>query len=125
MSLIQCNLQGLTVDQLVQRFIEIGIAQDQAERYENYDEYNRLYALMTAVDNELRARGNDARLALLKLYDHANMQVRLKAAIYTLPVAPKAARDAIEAISLSNDFPQAGDAGILLQSYDEGRYNPT
>jgi hypothetical protein len=125
MSLIQCNLQGLTVDQLVQRFIEIGIAQDQAERYENYDEYNRLYALMTAVDNELRARGNDARLVLLKLYDHPNMQVRLKAAIYTLPVAPKVARDAMEAISVSKHFPQAGDAGILLQSYDEGRYNPT
>jgi hypothetical protein len=125
MNNIQSKLKEMTVDQLLESFAKIGIEQDKAMLYDQHTKYNRLYGQMGMVSDELRARGKNARLALLKLYEHPNVQVRLKAAVHTLAVAPKAARDAIEAISLSNDFPQAGDAGILLQSYDEGRYNPT
>jgi hypothetical protein len=45
---------------------------------------------MDDVDQELRRRGLKARLALLKLFDHSNMQVRLEAAKCSLGVAPEA-----------------------------------
>ena len=47
---------------------------------------------MAGVANELKARDGDQRTALMTLYDYPNMQVRLKAAIHTLAVAPTAAR---------------------------------
>jgi hypothetical protein len=58
--------------------------------------FNRLFDQMHAVDIELRARGLAARLALLRLFDHPNMQVRLQAAKWSLGVAPDAARQVIE-----------------------------
>jgi hypothetical protein len=70
----------MTVDQLVDRFADIGVAQDQALLYDEIGKFNRLFDQMHAVDNELRARGLAARLALLRLFDHPNMQVRLEAA---------------------------------------------
>jgi hypothetical protein len=79
---------------------------------------------MTAVDEELRARGREARLALLTLYDHPNMQVRVKAAIKTLGVAPEAARKVLEAIRASKWQPQAMDAGMILRGLDDGEYKP-
>ncbi|MGH6812855.1 MAG: DUF2019 domain-containing protein, partial [Methylocella sp.] len=102
------KLEYLTVDQLVARFAEIGIAQDQAELMGEIGKVNRLFGQMNEVDQELRRRGLEARLALLRLFNHPNMQVRLQAAKWSLGVAPEAARKVIESISESNWFPQAG-----------------
>jgi Domain of unknown function (DUF2019) len=98
----QINLKAMTVDELVDRFAEIGIAQDTAELMGEISKFNKLYRQMKDVDTELRARGEDARRALLRLYSHPNMQVRLQAAKKTLGVAPEAARQLIETISESN-----------------------
>lgn len=73
----------------VDRFAEIGIAQDQALLYDEHKKFNRLFSEMNDVDQELRRRGLQARLALLKLFDHPNMQVRLKAAKRTLELRRK------------------------------------
>lgn len=73
---------------------------------------------MEEVDKELRRRGPEATLALVQLFDHPNMQVRLQAAKWSLGVAPEAARQVIESISESNWFPQAGDAGMTLSNRD-------
>jgi len=69
--------------------------------------FNRLYRQMDATEKELRRRGREARLALLRLYDHPNMQVRLNAAKRTLGIAPDAARRVLQAISDSKWQPQA------------------
>lgn len=118
------KLQELTINELVGRFVDLGIAQDKAELYGEISKYNRLFKEMTAVDEELRARGREARLALLALYDHPNMQVRVKAAIKTLGVAPEAARKVLEAIRASKWQPQAMDAGMTLRGLDSGQYKP-
>jgi hypothetical protein len=120
----QADLKSITVDQLVDRFAEIGIAQDQALLYDEYKRFNRLFNQMNDVDQELRRRGLQARLALLRLFDHPNMQVRLQAAKWSLGVAPEAARQVIESISESNWFPQAGDAGMTLSNLDSGVFKP-
>lgn len=79
---------------------------------------------MMAIDKELRKRGRDARLALLKLYHHPNMQVRLWAATLTLAVAPIEAREVIDAIARSGRMPQAAEARGTLRNLDTGFYKP-
>jgi hypothetical protein len=76
----QADLKLMTLDQLIDRFAEIGIAQDHALLYDEYKEFRRLFSQINDVDSELRRRGLSASLALLRLFDHSNMQVRLKAA---------------------------------------------
>jgi hypothetical protein len=118
------KLEDMTVDQLVDRFAEIGIAQDQALLRDEDKKFKRLFNQMIDVEQELRIRGLQARLALLRLFDHPNMQVRLEAAKGSLGVAPEAARQVIESISESNWFPQAGDAGMTLSKLDSGFFKP-
>jgi len=121
---MKTTLNGRTVDQLVDRFAEIGVAQDRAELRGEISKFNKLYAEMKEVDIDLRARGERARRALLRLYGHPNMQVRLQAAKKTLAVAPHLARQVIESISESNWFPQAGEAGMTLRNLDSGIFKP-
>jgi hypothetical protein len=114
----------MTVDQLILRFAEIGIAQDQALLYDEYSKFNRLYDHLEDTEKELRRRGGTARLAVVELYSHPNMQVRLNAAIRTLAVAPDAARKMLQWIYDSKSHPQAGDAGMMLSGLDDGSYTP-
>jgi hypothetical protein len=118
------KLEQMTTDQLVTRFAEIGIAQDQAELMGEIGKFNSLYRQMDATEKELRRRGQAARLALLRLYEHPNMQVRLNAAKRTLGVAPESARKVIQAIYDSKWYPQAGDAGMTLSNLDRGIFKP-
>jgi hypothetical protein len=120
----RADLKSMTVDELVDRFAEIGIAQDTAELMGEISKFNKLYRQMKDVDTELRARGEDARRTLLRLYNRPNIQVRLQAATRTLAVAPEAARQVIESISESNWFPQAGEAGMTLWNLDRGVFKP-
>ncbi len=117
-------LEKLTVDQLVDRFTEIGIAQDKAELMGEVGKFNRLFDQMHLVDIELRARGLAARQALLRLFDHQNMQVRLQAAKWSLAIAPEAARRVIEEIKNSHWFPQALEAGMTLRNLEAGVFKP-
>lgn len=130
------NLGVLSTDQLLNRFTEIGIAQERAidnltlrlwdSQGEDQDtsEIDRLFVDMKAIDEELRKRGRHARLALTQLFNHRNIQVRLSAAKLTLGVAPLEARKVIEEISQSKIYPQAGDAGMTLDNLDSGFFKP-
>ena len=87
-------------------------------------EFNRLYGQMDAVKKELKSRPGDQRRALLTLYDHPNIQVRLTAAEGTLAVAPEAAQRIASKHQDSREYPQAADAGILWD-LDRGIFKPT
>jgi hypothetical protein len=99
--------------------------QDEALLGNEIKKFNHLYSQMDAVADELKSRPGDQRRLLLSLYDHPNAQVRLKAAVRTLAVAPEAARSLIEAIAASREYPQAGDAGMTLDALDRGIFKPT
>jgi hypothetical protein len=116
--------EDATVGQLVGRFAEIGVAQDQALLYDEHRKFSRLYSQMDEIDKELQRRGLEARLALVQLFNHPNMQVRLQAAKWSLGVAPEAARKVIQAIYDSKWYPQAGDAGMTLWNLDRGVFTP-
>jgi hypothetical protein len=119
------QLTEMTVADLVERFAQIGVAQDQALLSGDIGKFNRLFDRMGDVSNELKSRQGDQRRALMVLYNYPNMQVRLKAAKHTLAVAPVEARRQIETIAASNWMPQAGDAGMSLWNLDRGVYKPT
>lgn len=119
----QKNLQSLTVDELVKQFVLVTLAQDEAD--EDLPRFEQLFAQMEEIKNELKNRPGDQRRALVNLYSHPNMQVRLKAAKATLATSPAAARTELEAIANSGVFPQAGEAGMSMWNIDRGIFKPT
>lgn len=112
------NLNILSVEKLVDRFAEIGVLQDDALLDQDIQRYNDLFKKMQDVVAELKSRPGDQRSALLALYQHANRQVRVRAANNTIDVAPIAARKLLKDISESGWQPQAGDAGMSLWMLD-------
>jgi hypothetical protein len=118
------KLENMTIDELLERFAELGVGQAEALLDDDFAKYNKLYGQMSDVNNELRARGTEARLALLRLFDHPNTQVRVRAAAKSLAVAPAQARKLLEEVAASQDFPQAGDAGMLISGLDDGTFRP-
>ena len=119
------SLEDMTVEQLVERFREIALAQDEALLMDEIGKYNRLYDQMVVLKRELKEREGDGRSDLLPLLLHKNAQVRLKAAIATLSVDPQAARQALQDISDKNEYPQAMSARGMMKALDEGRYVPS
>jgi hypothetical protein len=119
------TLQDLSVDQLLERFTAIALQQDQALLMDEIARFNKLYDEMDAVKIELKRRPGDQRRALLALYDHPNIQVRLEAAVGTLAVEPAPARELLQTIASSREYPQAGDAGMTLVNLDRGIFKPT
>jgi hypothetical protein len=118
------NLGHLTANQLADRFAEIGVEQDHALLTNNFRKFNELFDQKEEVEAELRLRPGDERTALLGLYDHNNMQVRLNAAKATLAVAPERARSLLQSIVDSKYYPQAGDAGMCLWNIERGIFKP-
>jgi hypothetical protein len=119
------NLSAMTSEQLVQLFADLAVQQDAALLYRAQREVNRLYDKIERVKTELKSRPGDQRSALLALYNHKNMQVRVKAAKATLAIAPDAARALLEAIKASGWQPQALDAGMCLWNLETGVFKPS
>lgn len=118
-------LARMTEEQLVDRFADIALAQDEALLDDENAKYNRLYDKMEDVRQELKLRPGDQRRAILPLLQHENAQVRLKAALTTLAIAPEAARHALQIISDRHEYPQAIDARGMLRALESGTYIPS
>lgn len=118
-------LKDMSVDQLVERFTAVTLSQFQAELYDEFGKYNKLYREMTAIEQELKSRPGDQRAALIPLFDHQNPQVRLMAAQSTLTVVPAAARQTLQELWDHKEFPQAGDAMGTLRALERGDRKPT
>ena len=117
-------LPNLSVADLVDHFAAMAVEQDKALLYDEYTKFNRLFDRMEEVKAELKSRPGDQRSALLALFGHSNLQVRLKAAKATLAIAPWAARQMLERIQASGRQPHAGDAGMCLWNLDRGVFIP-
>ena len=114
----------MSTENLVDAFKNIALQQDQALIGDDITKYNRLYDEMEEVELALKRRGQDQRRALTSLFEHPNAQVRLKAALATLAVAPQAARRTLQIISDCNEYPEAADARGMLRALDEGTFKP-
>lgn len=118
------DLRHLTVAELVERFAATCVEQNKALFADDLAKFKRLFPQMVAVADELKDRPGDQRTALLALFDHRDMQVRLQAARMTLAVAPQAARQMLKLIYERRRQPQSGDAGMCLWALDEGIFVP-
>jgi hypothetical protein len=119
------ELDKATIDELVEHFITLCIAQDREILRGDVARANKLYDEIDAVKRELQLRPGDQRRSLIALYAHENMHVRLKAANATLAIVPSAARAALEDIKASNWQPQAAEASHSLWTLDRGIFKPT
>jgi hypothetical protein len=118
------KLQDMGTEELVNSFVNICLAQDEALLDDEVVKFNRLFDKMHAIVEELRARAGDQRRALLPLYKHSNLQVRLKAATNTFAVAPDEAQRLLRMIADSGEYPQAGEAGMTLVNIERGIFKP-
>ena len=121
---IDLRIEDASVQQLVARFIAIGIDQHDASRKYQTARYNRLFDQMTKIENELKSRENDKRRALLPLLEADDIHLRLKAAIALLAVAPEQARKVLMSIRDCSLLPYSMDASLMLMSLDNGFYVP-
>ena len=119
------RLSDLSIEELVEKFTEITLAQDDAIMRDENAKFNRLFKQMVDVEDELRSRDGDQRRTLMELYDPPNPQVRLAAINATLAVAPKRARRMLKILADSGAHPQAGDAGMALWALEKGISKPT
>jgi uncharacterized protein DUF2019 len=119
------QLKKMSVDELVGLFRQYGLEQDEAMLGEERAKVNRLVWKLKDVGDELKSREGDQRSALLSLYNHRNAQVRLHAIRATLALAPDIARQALEALANSKEYPTSGDAGMTIRALDQGIFKPT
>lgn len=89
----------MTEEQLIERFVLIATEQDQAMLHDDNRRYNQLYDKMKDVERELGQRPGDQRRVLLPLLEHENLQVKLRAALATLAVAPEASKAVLQWLS--------------------------
>jgi ParB-like chromosome segregation protein Spo0J len=121
----QKSLNDIPTEELIAGFAKLGIAQDDGLLGNDVARFNQLFDQMREIVTELKSRNGDHRQALMVLYDHPNIQVRLKAAKNSLAVAPVAARNMLETIAGSGEFPQAGEAGMSHWNLDRGVFKPS
>ncbi len=117
-------LAKASVPELVALFQKIALAEYDALFILDTRTYNKLYPKLKGVEAELKARPGDQRHALLPFYTHENIQVRLTAAAATIALAPDAALEVIQTIATSRIYPQAADAGSMLNGLKSGRWKP-
>jgi hypothetical protein len=114
------KLEDMAVEQLVERFIAVAVAQHEAINMDDNAKYKRLFDQMTDIMAEFLTRPVDQRRPLMALYEHPDPQVRYMAAFITKDFAPQAAREVCEIISERNEYPQAADARRMIRNLDEG-----
>lgn len=129
------DLKSMRVDELVDYFADTAVAQEEAilgmttdmedpTREAAVQRSHKLFDELVRIDAELRARGREARLALMRLYDHLNAQVNLEAARYTLGVAPEIARKRLQEIADSEWAPQYWQARSIISALESGNFKP-
>lgn len=117
-------LSRLSDDEIVQRFIQYAIEQENMRLELRSRNVARLYHKIAALVAELRSREGDHRHVLLPLLKHANPQVRLRAAKNLLAVAPDEALAALKELADPQLYIQALDAGMTLWNLETGVFVP-
>jgi hypothetical protein len=116
--------QANSVKNLAKQFLAIALAQYEAIYVLNNKEYNRLYAQMQKIRDELKHRDGDQRRVLLPLLTHSNVQVKLMTANTLLAVDLHSARRTLEEVRDSGRLPQCADASGMIRALDDGSFIP-
>ena len=119
------DLKKLSIEQLIERYVAIGLAEEEAVLYDDTPGYNQLFRKEQAVVDELQGRPGDQRSALLALYEHDNPWVRMSAVKNSLALVPEEGRRVLQEMADSMKQPYADEAGMTLWTLDEGIFKPT
>jgi hypothetical protein len=117
------RIKSTVTSDLVTAFERICLDQYECLLDRKIARYNRLVDKIIIILDELKLRSERQRL--LPLLSHKNRQVRYQAAMATLLVAPARAKEALERLSKSHEFPQAADASIALDKLADGSFVPS
>jgi hypothetical protein len=120
----QQNLSRVPIDDLIVRFAEIAKERGAAVLDLNSRRANVFYDRMKAIDDELRARGRDARLKLAPLLRDPDRFVRFYAAEKLLGLLADASRAVMEWNAKYGFDSLAADARGFLRALDAGTYKP-
>jgi hypothetical protein len=119
------DLMRKASNELVDLFVSVALAQDEALLMDDIAKVNLLFDKLENIEEQLKSREGDQRRLLLTLYDHPNLQVRVKAVKATLAVEPEIARSMLKKIADSKEYPQAGEAGMSIWALEEGIFKPS
>lgn len=115
-------LHDMSDDTLANLFRDVAEQQYYAIQMGENRKYTKFYRDMDAIARELRRRDADGRRLLARFFRDSNPQVRLMCAAAALTVLPEQARATLQELHDSKEFPQAADAGMFVDSFDEGRW---
>lgn len=120
----QYDLTQVPIDDLIARFAEIAKKRGEAVLDLNSRRANVFYDQMKAIDDELRARGVEARLKLAPLLRDRDRLVRFYAAEKLLGLIPGESRAVMEWNAKYGADSIAADARGFMRALDAGTYQP-
>jgi hypothetical protein len=110
---------------LVNQFVTAAKARGQAVTEFDSRRANAWFDRMKAIDGQLRARGDTARLELLPLLQASDRFVRYYAAIYLLALVPDQARAELKLSAKYGTDTLAVNARSFLDALENGSYKPS
>lgn len=109
-----------TIEALVQAYTIAAAKHGQAADDPDPETSNQQAEVIEGVYHELRERGREAQLHLLKLLDHSNPDVRVWAAGHALEFAPEQGEPVLKELVGSGGW-AAVTAELALQVWREGK----
>ncbi len=119
------DIDNVPSDRLVEVYIDLSLDEDDAMLRNQITRASKAVRQRMRIEDVLRARGTQARRALLPLLKHPNAQVRVNAGKHLLAVAPAEARATLEDLAAHGPGQQQGSAGMCLLLLDRGTFKPT
>jgi hypothetical protein len=107
-------LSNLTVSELVELFLEKGLAEFGATEAMDIPRANKLTGDLNAIGRELASRGPEAKRALLPLLDHETDSIRMSAAAHCHAIEPERSRQVLADISAHGYVPYRILADVQL-----------
>lgn len=109
----------MTVSELIEIFENTCLVQYDTYITDDFELYNRNYAIQANIVDELKARGVAERKSLLALLNHENPQVRLQAAKCVYPVTREEAFKCLQSLAASRLPDVSLAAGMTLSRLED------
>lgn len=118
------QVQGLTADQLVEKYRELSARHGRAIEAGNHKAANRDFDVIVAINKELRARGIEAHRELLTLLNDPEPGTRCWAATDVLEFAPREGEQVLAELAKVPRSLVGLTAEMTLRQWKAGEYKP-
>jgi hypothetical protein len=118
------KLKDLSNDELLGRFVELGVRRHDAALELDTETCNKLVDKTGEIFSVLKSRGEETHRLLLPLMHHENAGVRLAAASYCFSIEPIAARAALQSFNGEDERHESAMGMTLLFLHDKGQWTP-